>query len=130
MPVSVRPRLHGYRHFFYYSPQTHEYGWSKTPIGAMSLASPSIASNLDSVVGCTAPRHGLADGCAAVIQNPYLHGGSGVLPCDMDRGLDSITVLAAPGQNEDADEGSGGVDLVDIDVPPDIDPDDAEVEVP
>eukprot|EP00959_Pyramimonas_sp_CCMP1952_P317454 6644014-Pyramimonas_sp.AAC.1 len=26
--------------------------------------------------------------------------------------------------NEDADEGSGGVGLIDIDVPPDIDPDD------
>eukprot|EP00959_Pyramimonas_sp_CCMP1952_P201873 4221104-Pyramimonas_sp.AAC.1 len=30
----------------------------------------------------------------------------------------------------DADEGSGGVDLVDIDAPPDSDPDDAEVEAP
>eukprot|EP00959_Pyramimonas_sp_CCMP1952_P062177 1299601-Pyramimonas_sp.AAC.1 len=48
----------------------------------------------------------------------------------MDRGLDSIRIVAAPGQNEDAGEGSGGVDLVDIDAPLDIDPDDAEVDAP
>eukprot|EP00959_Pyramimonas_sp_CCMP1952_P439424 9199322-Pyramimonas_sp.AAC.1 len=47
----------------------------------------------------------------------------------MDQGLDSNTTAAALGQSGDADEGSGGVDLVDIDAPPDSHPDEAEVEV-
>eukprot|EP00959_Pyramimonas_sp_CCMP1952_P445197 9321794-Pyramimonas_sp.AAC.1 len=93
----------------------------------MSFISYPSTSNRDSVAGCVAPSHGLAEGCAATVQNPYSHGVSGVLPCDMDRGLDSITIAAAPSQNEDADQGSG---VVDIDALPDVDPDDAEVGVP
>eukprot|EP00959_Pyramimonas_sp_CCMP1952_P396661 8310988-Pyramimonas_sp.AAC.1 len=83
--------------YFHHSPQiARECGWSRTPT----------------------PRHGLAEGYAAVYESPCLHGVSGVLPCDMDRGFDSTAIAAAPGQSEDAGEGSGGVDLVDIDVPP------------
>eukprot|EP00959_Pyramimonas_sp_CCMP1952_P026674 559695-Pyramimonas_sp.AAC.1 len=48
----------------------------------------------------------------------------------MDRGLDSAAIAAAPGKSEDASGGSGGVGLVDVDAPPDFDPDDAEIEVP
>eukprot|EP00959_Pyramimonas_sp_CCMP1952_P431366 9034234-Pyramimonas_sp.AAC.1 len=64
--------------YFCYSPQTvHEYGWGKTPAGVMSFISLPTASNRNSVVGCIALRRGLAEGCAAVIQNPYLYKGFG-----------------------------------------------------
>eukprot|EP00959_Pyramimonas_sp_CCMP1952_P067706 1413103-Pyramimonas_sp.AAC.1 len=89
---------------------------------------PSSSSDRDLVAGCIRPRHGSAEACTVVYESPCLHGGSGVLPCDMDRGLDSITIAAVPGPNGDADEGSGGVDFVDIDAPPDCDPYDADIE--
>eukprot|EP00959_Pyramimonas_sp_CCMP1952_P055318 1156387-Pyramimonas_sp.AAC.1 len=47
----------------------------------------------------------------------------------MDRGLDSSACDAAPGPGEGEVGDAGGVDLVDVDAPPEMDPDDAEVEV-
>eukprot|EP00959_Pyramimonas_sp_CCMP1952_P341784 7159896-Pyramimonas_sp.AAC.1 len=90
--------------YFYYSPQTAlECGWNKTPTGVMSLVNPPFVANHGTVVGCTKSHHGIARGCAAKFGNHYWHGVSGVLPCDTDRGLYSITTAAAP----DADEGFG-----------------------
>eukprot|EP00959_Pyramimonas_sp_CCMP1952_P173440 3624652-Pyramimonas_sp.AAC.1 len=52
--------------YFHFSPRAaHEYGWNETPTGVMSLISPPSTSNRDSVAGCAAPSHGLAEGCAA-----------------------------------------------------------------
>eukprot|EP00959_Pyramimonas_sp_CCMP1952_P219698 4593466-Pyramimonas_sp.AAC.1 len=47
----------------------------------------------------------------------------------MDRGLDSNACDAAPGPEEGDVGDADGVDLVDVDAPPGMDPDDAEVEV-
>eukprot|EP00959_Pyramimonas_sp_CCMP1952_P053738 1124115-Pyramimonas_sp.AAC.1 len=47
----------------------------------------------------------------------------------MDRELDSGACDAAPGPEGGEVGDAGGVDLVDVDAPPELDPYDAEVEV-
>eukprot|EP00959_Pyramimonas_sp_CCMP1952_P205164 4290247-Pyramimonas_sp.AAC.1 len=115
--------------YVYDSLQTaRECGWDKTPTGVMSLVNSSSAPNHDTVAGCTKSHHGIAGGGAAKFEIPYWYGVSGFLPCDTDLGLDSVAAAVAPGQNADADEGSGEGDLVDIDAHPEIYPYGAEVE--
>eukprot|EP00959_Pyramimonas_sp_CCMP1952_P319028 6675175-Pyramimonas_sp.AAC.1 len=105
--------------FLFFSLQNaRQCGWKRTPTGVVSLVSPSSSPSHDSVVGRSIPHHGSARGCAAVHKNPRLYGVSRFLPYDMDQGLDFNTTAAAPCQRRDADEGSAGVDLVDIDALP------------
>eukprot|EP00959_Pyramimonas_sp_CCMP1952_P311787 6524999-Pyramimonas_sp.AAC.1 len=101
---------------FYYLPRAaRECGWGNAPTVAM-------------IVGCKKPYHGAAGGCAISSDNPCCYGVSGVVPHGTERELTNI--IAAPSQNKDANEDSGEDDLVDIDAPPELDPDDAEVEAP
>eukprot|EP00959_Pyramimonas_sp_CCMP1952_P394111 8257838-Pyramimonas_sp.AAC.1 len=84
--------------YFYDSFQTAR-ECHKTPTGVMSPVNPPSVPNHDTVVVCVTSHHGLAGGCAAKFENPRWHGVPGVLPYFKDRGLDFITVTAAPGQN-------------------------------
>eukprot|EP00959_Pyramimonas_sp_CCMP1952_P168018 3511193-Pyramimonas_sp.AAC.1 len=85
-----------------------ECGWGKSPRGVVSSKS------------C----RGIAGGCPIDSENPCWHGVSGLMPHSTDRELTNI--IGAPWQSKDANEGPGEDDLVDIDVPPEFDPEDAE----
>eukprot|EP00959_Pyramimonas_sp_CCMP1952_P223203 4666237-Pyramimonas_sp.AAC.1 len=65
-----------------------------------------------------------------MFENLCLHGVSGAMPCSADRGLNSINIAAAPRRSADANEGSGEGDFVDVNVPPELDPEDAEAQAP
>eukprot|EP00959_Pyramimonas_sp_CCMP1952_P166951 3489080-Pyramimonas_sp.AAC.1 len=94
----------------------------------MRLVNSSSAPKHDTVAGCKTSRHGIAGGCATTFENPRWHRVSGVMLHSADRGLDSTNIAAAPRQSADAKEGSGEGDFADIDAPPELYTEDAEIE--
>ena len=107
-----------------------ENSWGKDTHCHRSLSKSFSSSCHDSVVGGAKSCRGSAVGCVGVAQRFPFQGVSGCLPYDMDQGLDSDASTAAPGPEGGDEEGSDGVEYVDVDAPSDADPDHSEDEGP